>query len=395
MTVSRGREFLSIPGPTNIPDAVLAAMHRPAMDIYAGDMLAVTHSLLEDLPKIFRTTGRTYIYAANGHGGWEAALTNVLSRGETVLVLESGLFAAGWGDMARMMGVKVEVLKADLRRAVDPVAVAKRLAVDTAHEIKAILVVQIDTASGVVNDLAAIHRAIDSVGHPALLMVDCVASLGCMPFEMDAWGIDVAMAGSQKGLMTPPGLAFVAANDRALAVHKTANLRTPYWDWSERDGPEHYRKYAGTAPVHLLFALRQAIDMLFDEQLECVFLRHRLLGEAVRSAVDVWSQGQALGFNIAEPGERSNTVTTVVMSNGYDPVALHDYCKQKCGVVLGVGIGELSGQAFRIAHMGHINAPMILGTLGVVEVGLNALDIPHGKGGVEAAIEWLGETVTP
>src|SRR2546421_4590300 len=395
MTVSRGRELLSIPGPTNIPDAVLAAMHRPAIDIYAGDMLAVTHSLLEDLPKIFRTRGRTYIYAANGHGGWEAALTNVLSRGETVLVLESGLFALGWGDMARMMGVKVEVLKGDPRRAVDPAALAQRLAADTAREIKAILVVQIDTASGVVNDLAAIHRAIASVGHPALLMVDGVASLGCMPFEMDAWGIDVAMSGSQKGLMTPPGLGFVAANDRARQVHKTATLRTPYWDWTERDGAEHYRKYAGTAPVHLLFALRQAVNMLFEEKLDNVFLRHRLLGEAVRRAVAVWAEGQVLGFNIAEPGERSDTVTTVMMGGGHEPAALHRYCKEKCGVVLGVGIGDLQGQAFRIAHMGHINAPMILGTLGVVEVGLNALDIPHGRGGVEAAIEWLGETVTP
>jgi len=220
-----------------------------------------------------------------------------------------------------------------------------------------------------------------------------VASLGCMPFEMDAWGIDVAMSGSQKGLMTPPGLGFVAANARARQVHKTAGLRTPYWDWSERDGPEHYRKYAGTAPVHLLFAQRQAIDMLFEEQLDNVYLRHRLLAEAVRRAVAVWAEGQALGFNIAEADERSDTVTTVTMSNGYDPVALQRYCKEKCGVVLGVGIGELAGQAFRIAHMGHVNAPMILGTLGVIEVALQALGIPHGKGGVEAAIGWLGDNV--
>jgi alanine-glyoxylate transaminase / serine-glyoxylate transaminase / serine-pyruvate transaminase len=170
-------------------------------------------------------------------------------------------------------------------------------------------------------------------------------------------------------------------------------LRTPYWDWTEREGAEHYRKYAGTAPVHLLFALRQAIDMLFEEKLENVFLRHTLLAEAVRRAVGVWAEGQVLGFNIAEPSERSNTVTTVVMANGQDPVALHKYCKEKCGVVLGVGIGELHGQAFRIAHMGHVNAPMVLGTLGVIEVGLNALQIPHGKGGTEAAIEWLGESV--
>jgi alanine-glyoxylate transaminase/serine-glyoxylate transaminase/serine-pyruvate transaminase len=215
-----------------------------------------------------------------------------------------------------------------------------------------------------------------------------------MPFEMDAWGIDVAMSGSQKGLMAPPGLGFVAANDRAREVHKTANLRTPYWDWSEREGPEHYRKYAGTAPVHLLFALRQAIDMLLAEKLPNVFLRHRLLAEAVRRAVGVWSEGQVLGFNIAEASERSDTVTTVVMAGDHDPVALLRYCKEKCGVVLGVGIGELAGQAFRIAHMGHINAPMILGTLGVIEVGLQALNIPHGKGGTEAAIAWLGESVT-
>src|SRR5574338_207142 len=267
MTVARGRELLSIPGPTNIPDAVLAAMQRPAVDIYSGEMLGITESLHADLRKVFRTEGRAYIYAANGHGGWEAALTNVLSRGDTVLVLESGLFAAGWGDMARMMGVKVEVLKGDPRRAVDPAALAQRLAADTAREIKAILVVQIDTASGVVNDLGAIHRAIASVGHPALLMVDCVASLACMPFEMDEWGIDVAMSGSQKGLMTPPGLAFVAANERARSAHEHADLRTRYWDWTFRDGEAHYQKYGGTPPQHLLFGLRKALDMLFEEGL--------------------------------------------------------------------------------------------------------------------------------
>ena len=226
-------------------------------------------------------------------------------------------------------------------------------------------------------------------------MVDAVASLGCMPFEMDAWGIDVAMSGSQKGLMTPPGLGFVAANDRAREVHKKANLRTPYWDWTEREGSEHYRKYAGTAPVHLLFALRQAIDMLYEEELPNVFLRHRLLAEAVRRAVAVWAEGQVLGFNIAEPGERSDTVTTVMMSNGTIRRRCSAIARKNAAWCSGVGIGDLTGQAFRIAHMGHINAPMILGTLGVVEVGLKALDIPHGKGGTEAAIDWLGESVSP
>jgi alanine-glyoxylate transaminase/serine-glyoxylate transaminase/serine-pyruvate transaminase len=392
MTVRAGREFLAIPGPTTMPDEVLRAMHRPALDIYSDQMIELSDSLHRDLSKLFATRGRSYVYIANGHGAWEAVLTNVLSRGDKILVLESGRFAIGWGSAAAAMGVEVEVLKGDWRRAIRPAEVEARLRKDKEHSIKAILAVQVDTASGVYNDIEAIGKAIKSAGHPALFMVDAVASLGCMPFEMDAWGVDVAMSGSQKGLMTPPGLGFVAANDRAREVHRTAGLRTPYWDWTEREGAEHYRKYAGTAPVHLLFALRQAVDMLFEEKLENVFLRHRLLGEAVRRAVAVWAEGQVLGFNIAEASERSNTVTTVVM-NGHDPVELHKYCKEKCGVVLGVGIGDLQGQAFRIAHMGHVNAPMLLGTLGVIEVGLNALQIPHGKGGTEAAIEWLGESV--
>jgi alanine-glyoxylate transaminase/serine-glyoxylate transaminase/serine-pyruvate transaminase len=394
MVVRAGREFLAIPGPTNMPDEVLRAMHRPALDIYSDQMISLTESLLGDLSRLFATKANSYIYISNGHGAWEAALSNVLSRGDKVLVLESGRFAIGWGLAAAAMGADVEVLKGDWRRAIRPADVEARLRRDKDHTIKAILAVQVDTASGAYNDLEAIGKAIKAAGHPALFMVDAVASLGCMPFEMDAWGVDVAMSGSQKGLMTPPGLGFVAANDRAREVHKKADLRTPYWDWTERDGAEHYRKYAGTAPVHLLFALRQAIDMLFDEKLENVFLRHRLLAEAVRRAVAKWTEGQVLSFNVAEPGERSDTVTTVVMGGGHGPSALHRYCKEKCGVVLGVGIGDLQGQAFRIAHMGHINAPMILGTLGVVEVGLNALDIPHGKGGVEAAIEWLGEKVS-
>jgi alanine-glyoxylate transaminase/serine-glyoxylate transaminase/serine-pyruvate transaminase len=394
MTVRAGREFLAIPGPTTMPDEVLQAMHRPALDIYSDQMVNLTDSLMDDLSKLFATKGKSYIYISNGHGAWEAALSNVLSRGDKVLVLESGRFAIGWGNAAAAMGAEIEVLKGDWRRAIRPDEVEARLRADTRHSIKAILAVQVDTASGAYNDIEAIGKAIKASRHPALFMVDAVASLACMPFEMDKWGIDVAMSGSQKGLMTPPGLGFVAANDRARQAHKTADLRTPYWDWTEREGSEHYRKYAGTAPVHLLFALRQAVDMIFEEGLENVFRRHRLLAGAVRRAVAVWAEGQVLGFNIAEPNERSDTVTTVTMGNGHDPVALHKYCKERCGVVLGVGIGELQGQAFRIAHMGHVNAPMVLGTLGVIEVGLNALNIPHGKGGTEAAIEWLGESVS-
>jgi alanine-glyoxylate transaminase/serine-glyoxylate transaminase/serine-pyruvate transaminase len=395
MTVRAGREFLAIPGPTTMPDEVLQAMHRPALDIYSDQMINLTDSLMADLGKLFATKGKTYIYIANGHGAWEAVLSNVLSRGDKLLVLESGRFAIGWGSAARMMGAEVEVLNGDWRRAVRPAEVEARLRADKEHSIKAIVVTQVDTASGVFNDIEAIGKAIRAANHPALFMVDTVASLGCMPYEMDKWGVDVTMSGSQKGLMTPPGLGFVAANDRALQVHKKANLRTPYWDWSEREGEEHYRKYAGTAPVHLLFALRKAIDMLFEEGRDNAYRRHHLLGEAVRRAVSVWSEGQVLSFNIAEPSERSDTVTTVLMDGKYDPAALYRYCKEHCGVILGAGIGDLSGKAFRIAHMGHVNAPMVLGTLGVIEVALTALKIPHGRGGVDAAVQWLGEKVSP
>jgi alanine-glyoxylate transaminase / serine-glyoxylate transaminase / serine-pyruvate transaminase len=393
MTVRAGREFLAIPGPTTMPDEVLAAMHRPAIDIYAGEMLGITESILADLGRIFRTARQPYIYIANGHGAWEAALTNVLSRGERVLVLESGRFAPGWGVMAQGLGCEVETLPGRWDRAVDPQAVREYLAADRERRIKAVLVVQVDTASGVVNDIPAIGRAIKASGHDALYMVDVVASLGCMPFEMDEWGIDVAMSASQKGLMTPPGLSFVAASGRAQERHLTAGLRTPYWDWTAREGEEHYRKYAGTPPEHLLFGLRKALDMLLAEGLDAAFERHRILAGAVHAAVEVWSRGGALGFSIKSSDQRSNTVTAIRLEGEGQAERLMSYCHTKCGVVLGRALGDLAGRGFRIAHMGHVNAPMVLGTLGVVETGLAALGIPHGKGGVGAAIDWLAKEV--
>ena len=392
MSVRAGREFLAIPGPTTVPDEVLRAMHRPAMDIYSGPLLALTDGLLRDIARVFNTTSRAYIYIANGHGVWEAALTNVLSRGDKILVLESGRFAINWGEHARRLGVEVEILKGDLRRAVRPAEVEARLKADKGATIKAIMVAQIDTASGVVNDIPAIGEAIRAARHDALFMVDAVASLGCMPFDMDAWGVDVAVSASQKGMMAPPGLGFIAANARAREIHKTAGLRTPYWDWTDREGDVHYQKYCGTPPQHLLFGLREALDMLFAEGLENAFRRHRLLAEAVRRAVGVWSEREAIGFNIIEPRQRSDTVTTV-LCNGHDPQRLRAYCNENCGVILGHGIGDLTGKAFRIAHMGHVNAAMMLGTLSVVEMALRALGIPHGNGGAQAAIDWLSDQV--
>jgi alanine-glyoxylate transaminase/serine-glyoxylate transaminase/serine-pyruvate transaminase len=393
MTVRSGREFLSIPGPTTVPDEVLNAMHRPAVDIYSGPLVGITMSCLDDLRRVFQTKGRTYIYIANGHGAWEAALSNTLTRGDKILVLESGQFATAWGEMAKMLGLEVEVLPGDWRRAVDPAKLEARLRDDAAREIKAVLVVQVDTASSVVNDIPALRKAIEAAGHPALYMVDAIASLATMPFEMDDWGVDLAITGSQKGLMTPPGLSFVAAGARAVAAHQGAGLRTAYWDWTAREGEEHYRKYCGTPPEHLLFGLRKALDMLFEEGLDNVFERHRILAETVRRAVAVWAEGGAIDLNITEPAERSDSVTTLIFNDGRNPRPLLDYCNQKCGVVLGIGIGASSGKAIRIAHMGHVNAPMVLGTLGGLEAGLIALDIPHGPGALRAATEWLGRSV--
>ncbi len=387
--LARGREFLSIPGPTNVPEAVLQAMHRPAVDIYADDLLETTQHCLLELKSVFRTEGSTYIYIANGHGAWEAALTNTLSRGDRVLVLESGRFALGWGDQGEMLGLAVEVLPGSWRRAVDPAALEARLKADTAQAIKAVLVVQIDTASGVVNDIPAIRAAIDAARHPALLMVDGIASVGCMAFEMDRWGVDVAVTCSQKGLMMTPGLSFLAATAKAKAAHRTAGLRTAYWDWTARDLPENYRKFCGTAPEHMLFGLRASLALLFEEGLERAWARHGALAAAVQAAVAVWSEGGGLAFNILDPAERSPAVTTI-LTPGFDPERLRAFTRDCCGVILGSGIGELTGQAFRIAHMGYANAPMVLGTLGATEVALRALGLPHREGGVQAAIAALG-----
>ena len=394
MTVKSGREFLAIPGPSTVPDEVLSAMHRPAIDVYGDELIDVTMTCLAGLERIFRTAGEVYVYPANGHGGWEAALTNCLSRGDKVLILSSGLFAEAWGEMATVLGIEVEVLTAPPRRAVDAEALAERLRADREGKLKAVLAVQIDTAAGIVNDVPAISRAVESVGHPALLMVDVIASLGCMPFEMDAWGVDVAVAGSQKGLMTSPGLAFIAASERARAVHRTADLVTRYWDWTFREGPDHYQKYCGTAPEHLMFGLRRAIEMLFAEGMDNVFRRHALLADATRAAVSRWAEGGVIEFNATEPLERANSLTTIRF-NGHDTRALSAFCREQCGVVLGYGIGQgMEGRAIRIAHMGHVNAPMMLGTLGVVEAGLTALGIPRGSNsGVAAAAASLGEAL--
>lgn len=392
MTLRNGKEFLMIPGPTNVPEEVLRAMHRPAIDIYEGPLVETTDYCLTRLKHLFRTEGKTYIYAANGHGAWDAALSNTLKRGDRILVLDSGRFALGWGEAAEVMGLEMEVLTGSYDRAVDPARLEARLREDAAHDFAAILVVQIDTASGVWNDIAALRKAIDAAGHPALFMVDTIASLGCVPFEMDAWGVDVALTGSQKGLMCPPGLSFVAAGPKADRAHETANLKTHYTDWTFRQGKIHYQKYCGTPPEHLLFAFRKALELLQEEGLERVWHRHALLGEATRRAVAVWAEGSALDFNITDPHARSNSVT-VVRFMGDEAEALRAFTKETCGVTIGGTIGDISGKGIRIAHMGHVNAVMLLGTLSAIELGLQKLGIPHGRGGVQAAMDYLAGVV--
>jgi alanine-glyoxylate transaminase / serine-glyoxylate transaminase / serine-pyruvate transaminase len=383
-------EILVTPGPTMIPDEVLAAMHRPAIDLYSKELEDLTFSCLKDLRSMFSTDGGVYIYASNGHGGWEAALTNVLSKGDTVLLLESGHFAKGWGTMATALGVNVESVPQDCRRAIDLDSVRRALAGDVHHRIKAILAVHVDTGFGVRNDLEGIRRVIDEMRHPALFMVDVIASLGALPFEMDRWGVDVAVGAAQKALMMTPGLAFVAANENAKRLSSSANLRTMYWDWKFRDGPEHYGKFCGTCPEHLIFGLRKSLDLISEEGLTAVHHRHRHLAEATRRAISVWAQEGALSFNVENPEERADSVS-VVRLEPESARRLISYCRDVCGVVLGVNIGPLSGQGFRIGHMGNIGISTIFAALAAVESGLLALGIPHGRNGVAAAMSYVAE----
>ncbi len=389
MTSSGGRNFLHTPGPTNIPERVLRAMLRPAVDFTDPDFLAMTRSCFTDLKRVFRTESEVICFASNGHGAWEAALVNTLSPGDHVLVPKSGHFTQNWAEMAESFGIVVDAAPGDWRHAIDPDAVETCLREDKDHKIKAILTVHTDTATGITSDLPAIRRAIDNAKHPALYMVDTVAALGTTEFRMDDWGIDVAVGGSQKGLMQPPGIAFNAVSAKALAACETAKLPRLYWDWRRRMEEAYYRWFCGTPPEHLLFALREGLDMVLEEGLENAFDRHRRLAEAVRRAVAVWSRANALSLNAVNPEERANSVTTILVADGYDADKLRMVSREKFDVSLGSGLGKTRGKAFRIGHMGYLNEPMILGALAGVEASLEATGIPHEKGGVDAAVAFL------
>ena len=388
----RGRNFLMTPGPSNIPDRVLAAMHRPAVDLVDGDFVALTDSCFDDLAKVFRTKGRVFLYASNGHGAWEASLANLIAEGDLVLAPSTGMFSWAWGQLAGDLGAKVEELEGDWRSGFDAGQIEQRLREDPDHRIKAVLAVQTDTATSVTSDIAAVRRALDACGHPALLMADVVASLGTVDFRMDDWGVDVAIAGSQKGLMTPPGLAFTAVSARALEQSRTAGIRRGYWDWERRmDDEEFYMKFFGTPPEHLIWGLREALDMLFEEGLETAFARHRRLAAAVHAAVDVWGRAGALELNAVHPAERATSVTTIRVAEGIDSNRLRLLARDELDVSLGYGLGPLDGKAFRIGHMGWINEPMVLGALGAVEMAMQACGVPYRKGGLTAAVDALAE----
>jgi alanine-glyoxylate transaminase / serine-glyoxylate transaminase / serine-pyruvate transaminase len=396
--LSRGRSYLAIPGPSVMPDRVLAAMHRAAPNIYAGDLIDMVAAMWPDLRAVAGTTQHVSAYIGNGHAAWEAANANLFSRGDHALVLSTGRFGIGWAESARAMGVSVEVMDFGTSSPVDMARVEARLRQDREGRIKAVLTTHVDTSSSIRTDIPALRAAMDAAGHPALLGVDCIASLGCDEYHMDAWGVDVTVAASQKGLMTPPGMCFVWFSEKARGAGAGADLRTPYWDWRKRAEPEEFWQYwAGTAPTHHLFGLREALTMLHEEGLANVWARHEVLARTVWAAFEAWGDGHPrIALNVRDQGNRSRAVTAARLG-APDATRLRDWTEQKAGVTLGIGLGMAQPSDpewhgfLRVAHMGHVNAHMTLGALAVMEAGLCALDIPHGKGALDAAARIIAE----
>ena len=391
MSFAHGRDLVLTPGPSVIPDRVLQAMQRPAPNIYEGELVHITDSILQDLGQLAGTAGEAAIYVSNGHGVWEAALSNLFQAGDTVLSLASGTFGHGWAEVGQAMGLQAEVLEFGRHTEVDPAMLSERLSADRDRRIKAVLVVHVDTSSSVRNDIPRLRAAIDDVGHPALLLVDCIASFCCDRYQMDEWGVDVTVTACQKGLMTPPGLAYIMFNDKAAEVARHNPVRSPYWDWSPRIEPQRfYERFFGTAPTHLLFAQRTALDMITEEGREAIWSRHAVHARAVWSAVSAWSSAGPLRCNIEDPASRSHAVTTI-RADGHDMLALRRWCEDQAGLILGLGLGFdlpefMDGRSvFRIGHMGHLNPPMLLGALATIDSGLKALRIPHGPGAAEVA----------
>lgn len=388
MSSRRGRHFLQIPGPTNVPDRVLRAIDRPTIDHRGPQFGQLGREVLDGLKQIFRTRHPVVIYPASGTGAWEAALVNTLSPGDRVLMAETGHFATLWMKVAVRLGLQVEFLPGDWRRGADPGAIEEKLAGDGAHAIKAVCVVHNETSTGTTSRVAAIRRAIDRTGHPALYIVDTISSLASIDYRHDEWGVDVTVAGSQKGLMLPPGLSFNAVSEKALAASKTAKLPRAYWSWDEMLANNKSGFFPYTPATNLLYGLREAIAMLLEEGLDAVFARHARLAEATRRAVRGWG----LEILCSDPEEYSNSLTAVLLPTGHDADKVREIALDRFDLSLGVGLGKLAGRVFRIGHLGDFNELMLAGTLCGVEMGLALSGVPFRKAGVAAALDYLAES---
>ena len=387
-TYAAGRHFLQIPGPTNVPDRVLRAMDYPTIDHRGPQFAAIGKKCLDGMKTIFKTRSHVVIYPASGTGAWEAALVNVLQEGDLVLMVETGHFATLWHRMATKLGLETEFLATDWRRGVDPQAVEDRLRADTDGKIKAVCVVHNETSTGSTSAIAEVRAAIDAVSHNALLLVDTISSLASIDFRHDEWGVDVTVSGSQKGLMLPPGLSFNAISEKAVSVSQETGMRRSYWDWSEQIAANADGVFPYTPATNLLYGLAEAIDMLHEESLDAVFARHDRHAAATRRAVQAWG----LEVLCQEPRDFSSSLTAVLLPDGHDADEFRAGVLEKFNMSLGNGLSKLAGRVFRIGHLGDFNDLMLLGTLSGVEMGLSLADIPHQKGGVDAAMLLLNES---
>jgi alanine-glyoxylate transaminase/serine-glyoxylate transaminase/serine-pyruvate transaminase len=386
MNHASGRHFLQIPGPTNVPDRILRAIDRPTIDHRGPEFQKLGQEVLAGLKHVFKTGGAVVIFPASGTGAWEAALVNTLSPGERVLMYETGHFATLWQTMAKRLGLVPEFIPGDWRRGADPAAIEARLAEDARHEIKAVCVVHNETSTGVTSRIAEVRKAIDRARHPALFMVDTISSLASIDYRHDEWGVDVTVAGSQKGLMLPPGLSFNAMSEKALAASKSAKLPRSYWSWEEMAGPNRSGFFPYTPATNLLYGLREALKMLLEEEgLDNVFRRHDRHAEATRRAVRAWG----LEILCANPEEYSSSLTAVLMPAGHSEAAFRKVVLERFNMSLGSGLGKVADKVFRIGHLGDFNDLTLAGTLAGVEMGLALAGVPHAKGGVAAALDYL------
>jgi alanine-glyoxylate transaminase/serine-glyoxylate transaminase/serine-pyruvate transaminase len=386
-----GRHFLQIPGPTPVPDRILRAMDMPVIDHRGPEFGKLGRCVLDGIKTIFKCAGPVIIYPASGTGAWEAALINTLSAGDKVLMVETGHFASLWKAMATKIGLSPEFIESDWRAGADPKKIEARLREDKAHEIKAVCVVHNETSTGCVTLINEVRKAIDAAGHPALLMVDTISSLGSIDYRHDEWGVDVTVGGSQKGLMLPPGLSFNALGEKALSVAKQSKLPKSFWGWDEMIASNKTGFFPYTPATNMLYALGEAIDMLHEEGLENVFARHDRHAEATRRAAKAWG----LDILCREPRHYSSSLTAIMMPAGHDADAFRKTALEHFDVSLGTGLSKLSGKVFRIGHLGDTNDLTIVGALAGVEMGLSLAGAPHRKGGVQAAMDYFANAASP